>query len=356
MQHSRPPRQEIVLNGEGTLRHAMVRVGPMVNIAGLLRGLGCEPGPVFASAGFRAEEFIDTEHRISYSKCSQLLANCAAATACDHFGLLLGQMAGPSHLGIAGFLLRTASTVGEALRSLEKNLDLHDEGGNCKLSVEDDYSCLSYSIHLPGIAGLDQVYDLSAVIMHATLALLCGNGWKATQVLMQKSRPDDITPYAHQFRTTVLFDSEICGIVFPSQYLGLTPLTADQFLHHHLELEAETLHHLKGEDIHRVLPLVLQRGLLHRQYSAGQIADALKMHERTLHRRLKSVGTSFRHELDAARESLCKQLLESSDRPVGDIATSVGYADSSGFVRAFHRWTGVTPAAWRKQNGGPSAH
>lgn len=337
------------MSSNGASRHAMVRVGPMVNIASLLRQLGCDPEPVFASAGFGQNDFTDTEHWVPFSNCGHLLAECAAVTSSDHFGLLLGQMAGPSHLGIAGFLMRAASTVGEALNSLIENFDLHDQGGRCNLAVEDEYCRLSYAIHQPQFAGPDQTYDLAAVIMYSTMRSLCGNGWKATQVLMIKSRPHDVMPYSRHFRTTVLFDSDICGIVFPRQDLGIRPPTADRLLYHHLELEAETLHHAGNGELTGILPSVLQKGLLLKQFSAGQIADALNIRERTLHRRLKAAGTSFRIELDSARESLCKQMLESSRRAVGDIATSVGYADASGFVRAFHRWTGVTPATWRKQ-------
>ena len=98
-----------------------------------------------------------------------------------------------------------------------------------------------------------------------------------------------------------------------------------------------------------VLPAAIQQCLLQGQYLARDIAAALGMHERTLHRRLKSAGTTFRRELDSVRESLSIQLLEVSALPVYDVATSLGYADSSGFIRAFHRWTGSSPAAWRKQ-------
>jgi AraC-like DNA-binding protein len=333
-----------------TGRKATVRVGPMVNIASLLRSLGTDPEPVFASAGFRPSEFDDTEHRVPYEQCSRLLAACAAGSGCEHFGLLLGQLAGPSHLGLPGFLARTASTVGEALESLVEYLDLHDDGGACSLHSEKDYCRLSYAIHQPGATGINQVYDLSVTLMHRTLYLLCGNDWNATQVLMVRGRPRDIRPYSRCFRTAILFDSDVCGIFFPCQNLAISPPSADRLLHHHLEMEAEMLHQVHNGDIRQVLPSALHRGLLQNRYLASDIADTLQLRERTLHRRLKSAGTSFRVELDAARESLSKQLLETSSRPINEIAGCVGYSGSSSFVRAFNRWAGVSPAGWREKN------
>ena len=327
-----------------------VRAGPLVNIPTLLLKLGCDPDPVFEKAGFEREALEDTEHRISYLKGGRLLAECVAATQCEHFGLMLGKMAGPSHLGVAGFLMLTASTVGQALETLVKNIRLHDEGGTCALDVEADYSQLSFHIHEPDVSAIAQIYDMSAVIMCKTLRSLCGDDWTASQVLLIRKRPVDLTPYTRCFRAPVLFDSDICGIQFSSHCLQLRPPTADKLLYHHLELEAKVLHEMHHHELIDMLPAVLQRGVLLEQCSARDIADAFGLQERTLHRRLQAAGTSFRQELDRVREALSLQLLESSSLPICEIATSLGYADSSGFIRAFQRWTGSSPAAWRKQN------
>jgi len=45
-----------------------------------------------------------------------------------------------------------------------------------------------------------------------------------------------------------------------------------------------------------------------------------------------------------------EQLLGSTSLPVCDIANALGYADSSGFIRAFQRWSGTSPSSWRKHN------
>ena len=320
------------MNAAGALRESTVRVGPLFNIPALLLKLGCDPGPVFERAGFNIDELADTDPRITYLAASRLLAECVVATGCEHFGLLLGQMAGPSYLGVAGFLVRSAATVGQALEALVKNLDLHDEGGVSNLSIETDYTRLSFHVHQPGVSAIGQVYDLSAAIMYNIMHSLCGDDWNATQICLVRRKPADLTPYKQYFRAPLIFDSEICGIVFSSYYLKCTPPTADELLHHHLELEADALHQVQHHEIGEMLPAILQKGLLMGQtYEEGL-----------------SIATQ---ELDIVRESLSLQLLQSSSLPICDIAASLGYADSSGFIRAFQRWIGNSPASWRKQNG-----
>jgi len=338
------------LDTAGLNQDSTFRVGPLVNLTKLLVKLGCESEPLIERAGFRREDFEDTENRIPYVSGSRLLADCVAATDCDHFGLLLGQMAGPSYLGVAGFLASTAATVGQALQALVENLDLHDEGAACSLQIEDEYCQLSFSIHEPGVSAIAQIHDMSVVIMCEIMRAWCGREWNASQVHLLRKEPPDLAPHIRYFRTAVLFDAQYCGIVFPNHNLQLKPPAADEFLHQHLEQEACLLHQMQHQEIMEMLPAVIQRCLLQDQCKARDIADAFGIQERTLHRRLKSAGTSFRHELDSVRESLSIQLLNVSDLPVYDIATSLGYADSSGFIRAFRRWTGSSPASWRRQN------
>jgi len=322
----------------------------LVNLASLLQSLGADPAAVFREHGFDPQEFNDPDHRIPYLRGSHLLASCVEATGCEHLGLSLGQMAEPSHLGIAGFLLRAAPTVEVALHALVENLDLHDEGGTATLVVEPDYTTLGYSVHVPGVSAADQISDLSAAVMYKIMRALCGEDWAAATVQLVRCEPDDPTAYRDYFRTVLFFDSTDCSISFPSQCLQREPPAADELLYQHLDREAKMLHGLRQREFIEALPAVLTRGLLTKQFSARHIADLFGVNERTLHRRLKAAGTSFRGELDSARMSVGEQLLETTSLPVFDIANALGYADSSGFIRAFQRWCGSSPSKWRKHH------
>jgi AraC-like DNA-binding protein len=62
--------------------------------------------------------------------------------------------------------------------------------------------------------------------------------------------------------------------------------------------------------------------------------------------------------LDGSRERLAKRLL-GTDAPLTEVAYRVGFSDLATFSRAFKRWTGVPPGAFRrgsiKTGGGPEA-
>jgi AraC-like DNA-binding protein len=83
--------------------------------------------------------------------------------------------------------------------------------------------------------------------------------------------------------------------------------------------------------------------------SLKRICDQVFITERTLIRRLKHEGASYKKILQAARYSCAKQLLQRVSFSVADVAEQLGYKDPANFARAFKQWAGVTPAEWRRR-------
>ncbi|WP_308165367.1 AraC family transcriptional regulator [Nocardia noduli] len=78
------------------------------------------------------------------------------------------------------------------------------------------------------------------------------------------------------------------------------------------------------------------------------VASDLNMSTRTLRRHLDAAGTSYRALLDEVRRALAEEMLTATPLSVSDVAIRLGYAESSTFIYAFKRWTGATPAAYRR--------
>jgi AraC-like DNA-binding protein len=327
-----------------------LRVGPFVNIALILRSLGIDPVPVFKQANFGLEQFRDPDLKLPYLQISQLLAASVNATGCEHFGLLLGQSASASHLGLAGFLMRAAPTVEAALDSLVEHLDLHDQGGTPTLIKTAEMTLLGYTVQQPGAVAVDHIYDMTTAITCNIMRALCGKTWCPSEVMLARRKPSDTEPYRHFFKAPVQFDAELSAIVFRNRCLQQPVPSADALLFDHLEKTASDLHAQQHLSLTNTLLAQLRLGLLRRQWSAADLASTLGLHERTLHRRLHAVGTSYRRELDKVRQSTSLQLLASTDISVAQIADSMGYTNSSAFIRAFSRWTGTTPMKWRRED------
>ncbi len=96
------------------------------------------------------------------------------------------------------------------------------------------------------------------------------------------------------------------------------------------------------------------RGAIRAELTRGStamtaVAKRLGVSARTLQRQLQSSGVTFQSVLDGERERLACARLASRDDSVGEIAFLLGYSEQTAFLRAFRRWTGVTPTAYRNR-------
>ncbi|MEV6275086.1 AraC family transcriptional regulator ligand-binding domain-containing protein [Nocardia sp. NPDC051832] len=99
------------------------------------------------------------------------------------------------------------------------------------------------------------------------------------------------------------------------------------------------------------LRAVLAEALLRDQLSLDAVAHRLAMSPRTLQRRLGEHGSSWRTEVEAVRHSTATALLRDTALPVHSVAARLGYSDPRALRRAFHRWTGQSPDAFRRALG-----
>jgi len=328
---------------------AIVRIGPLTNIPYVLQLLGYDPEPIFSATGFKMVQFEDPDNWISFLAGSKLIAHCVEVTKCYHFGLLLGKHANPSHLGIAGFQLSSAPDVGSALNNFIKHLDLHDKGGTATLTTTENTTMFGYVINEPNIKAAGQIYDLSIVLTCKIMRTLCGEKWNPNEVLLTHKNPDKLSPYEEFFRSPIHFSSQTNAIVFNKRWLDHRIPSADPLLQRHLQHDADELHIEKPVDFIYLLRQQLRYSLENQQVSVANIARQLGIHERTIHRRLKIYDTNFHHELEQIRYSISRQLLAETNNTNTNIAITLGYSNVSAFSRAFKKWSGESPAKWRKK-------
>jgi AraC-like DNA-binding protein len=332
---------------QAAVEQARVRIGGMISIPAVLKGLGSDPGPILAEAGVDGRLFDDPENQISYLSRGHLLDICVARTGCQHFGLLVGQRNGLEALGLVGLLVKYSTDVGTALRSLVRYRHLHVRGAVATLEVEDGWVTLGYATVLQDAEGNDQVGDAAVASIFNIMRSLCGPDWNPAEVRFSHRRPVDVGPYRRYFRAPLRFDSEQYAVVFAAEWLARRLGSDDPMLHRLLQQQIDTLESRHGDDFPGQVRSVLRTGLLTGHGSAGQVAALFSIHGRTLHRRLKVFGTNFHQLADECRFEIARQMLEDSTMNVSGIASALDYADVRAFSRAFRRWSGTTPVQWR---------
>jgi AraC-like DNA-binding protein len=82
--------------------------------------------------------------------------------------------------------------------------------------------------------------------------------------------------------------------------------------------------------------------------SMEEVAQRLGTTVRTLHRKLNGEDVSFTQILDDVRCNVAKEYLRSTKLSTEDISELVGFSEAANFRHAFRRWTGSTPARYRR--------
>lgn len=82
--------------------------------------------------------------------------------------------------------------------------------------------------------------------------------------------------------------------------------------------------------------------------SFATLAHQLRLPEATLRRRLSGEGQTYREIKDDLRRAMAVEELRHGDRDVADLAVHLGFSEPSAFHRAFRKWTGKSPGAYRR--------
>jgi AraC-like DNA-binding protein len=266
--------------------------------------------------------------------------------------LLVAQRCDFSVLGIVSLLARHSPDIGTAWRTTIERLHLHDRGAVITLEISGAFAVLGYSIYERDVVGSGQVHLLAIALAQRIMEGLCGGPWHAAEVHLPVRRPPGEAPFRRFFGAPPRFNAERAALVFPASLLKRPIPGADAAVRRAAEALAA---HLERESSRAVGPAVrraLRALLVSGHASEDSVAAAFSMHRRTLNRRLRSERTTFRRLLDETRFEVARQLLRDTDAAIDHIASGLGYSGPTAFGRAFKRWSGLAPQAWRERGAG----
>lgn len=266
------------------------------------------------------------------------------------FGVRVGQQMKIEDYGVLGLSWRTCSYAGEIFERSERYFKLLSNTFMWQIEEEGELS----HVHLMREAyrrGLELSTETSLSATVVVLQAMTEKSILPTRVTFKHGPPEDLSSYTKAFRCPILFNQPHYTITYKTTDLKTKTAKADalinQFLLERIKEETEGLKVAGSKlvfDIEQLIKDALPSGIP----SIHQIAEHIGMSKRTLARRLSEAGVSFRDLVKRTQEEVSKDLLQNSNRNIAEIAFETGFAEQSAFNRAFKRWTGTTPVAFRK--------
>lgn len=191
------------------------------------------------------------------------------------------------------------------------------------------------------------------VIWHRFACWLVGQQIILDQAFFDYPAPHHVREYKHLFNCPLEFDCPRTGISFNRRYLSLPVIRDEQALKKFLiSSPADLL--AKPDDSNTYTARI--RALIGRDFNHSlpdfeRIAEQLNLSPQTLRRRLRAENTSYQQIKDLLRRDLAIYHLSRNELSINEIALRVGFTEPSTFHRAFKKWTGMTPGAYRSGEG-----
>jgi AraC-like DNA-binding protein len=324
-------------------------VGGIVTAA---RAVGVDPGPTLRRLDIDPERFDELETRIPAEREEALWDEMARLSGDPFFGLHAQRYLPAGHGDVLDYAVRSSPTLADAFEVLVRYNRLLHDAAEFELHVGAERARLVQRFRGDPAGATRQVADYSLGALVTVCRQLVGDDdWRPLAIRFRHARPERSEEYRRFFGRMPDFDCEANEIVLSRAILGRPLASADPHLHRVMHRHAAALlaerPRLEGiaDEVRAALAPPRREGVP----GIRGIAAAVGMNVRTLQRRLGQEGTSYQEVLEETRYALALRLLGERRMPVARIAAEVGFSEPSAFHRAFKRWTGLTPEAWRSR-------
>ncbi len=319
----------------------------LVNAA---RELGLDRAKLVAAAELDEETLADPDRLVPEAAERALWSAMLEQSGDTSIGILVAQRFPRGSLRVLEYLVRTSPNLGSGLRivprfnRLLRSYSVHtlvEEADGLRIVFQREYDLRTPS----EIASIEGAL---ALFLHFVRDAT-GVDVRPTEITFQHARSSADEVYA-LLGPNVAFDRADTGVLVDPQTLAVPMLDADPTLNDILQRCAAhriaELPHAAPTTmrVHEALLGLVPR----REPTLEAVAEQLDTSTRVLQRQLQAEGTTFRAVVERVREQIAKRYLAEAELSTVDVAMLLDYSDAPSFHRAFRRWTGMSPGAYRK--------
>jgi AraC-like DNA-binding protein len=315
-----------------------------------LEARGIDPARIFSAAGVDPAMLRIPGKRAPVTVALRLWRIVEDVVRDPCFGIdVAAQVQGTGMHGL-GYAWLSSATLGEAFRRFARYSRVLTELWSLRIDEETDGIRASFVFPAGAPRPALFLYDALAAGIVRLSRLAYGEAFTPLEVTLVRGGPDRAQPFTEWFRCPIVWGAERASILCRPEDLAQPLPTSNPDVA--LANERVLLEYLERLDRGDVVSQVRRRMLEFLPSgppTQGEVARALALSPRTLHRRLAEAGASFAKLLDDTRRELAAGYLQRTDYSVAEVAYLVGFAEVSSFNRAFRRWTGSSPTAVRRE-------
>jgi AraC-like DNA-binding protein len=260
---------------------------------------------------------------------------------------MAGMTMGPTAHGSLGFALMTAPTLADAIALTVRYVPVRSAAFSVEHYEEDGSAVIALHDRLP-----------PGPFRHTVVTVLLMSFWRVSNDITGTTLvgnvdvtfppPPGMDAFVAPLPGEIRFGQRENRMLFDRAFLDL-PLVGADAASHQLAVEQCERERQKQPAGGLVFDVRVRLDASERDYpSLEAMASSLALSASTFKRRLREHGVVYRDLVEEHRRRTAERLLASSSISVEALAARLGYADGPCFARAFRRWTGRSPAEFRR--------
>lgn len=313
---------------------------------------GIEVQPFIDRLDVSPEILQDPTARIPSEEYVSLAMRLIKATGDEFFRLGGVQRTKPGTFALMTHAVIGCKTLQRAILRCFQFYNLFLEDIEFKLTRRKDEAIVIVRFKDPHVDWDHSTTDTSLVLLHRFFSWLIGQRLELSVVTLTGEPPVFREEYQRLFRTRILFKQELNALHFKSKYLDNPIVQNEATLRAFLGEAPFNLMVIPDNDDSLTAKIrnIIGNDFQHDFPDFETVSRELASTPQTLRRHLKQEGTSYQEIKDTMRRDAAIYYLNRSQLTINEIAELMGFSEPSTFHRAFKKWTGLTPGAYRQNS------
>lgn len=328
--------------------------------AGIVKGFldfavteGSDRAALLAASGLAGTDLSDQDARVPLASYKALIEAACAASGDGALPIRYSLGTKLEEVSIVGLIVHSSASMADSMIQLNRYARLMVEldimNGAERYSISPENGQIWIVDNRPDPNSFPALTETAFARFIGEFRRSFPEATFALEMEVTHSAPPHAADYEALYRVPVRFGAARNAIRIDPAWLqvewdgtsryvfGIFAGRADQLLED-LQRDASVIARVEAR-----LMAILHEG----DISMERMARDLGMSRQTLYRRLKEEGTTFAGLHDTLRQRMACDYLSARKVSVNQTAYLVGFSEPSSFVRAFRRWTGQTPSAYR---------
>ncbi len=299
-------------------------------------------------------EIAKGQKQVSYETLVKILNHIGEELEEEYLGLHIGEQLVLKTTAYVNSIIQHSETLENAFKNAVYYSRLISDALECSLlKNKKSYSVIfeenpNWKVY-PSYAKR-QILDLTLLSCLNSLIVYTQKNYYPTIIYFQTEKPKSTNEYYRLFNCRLKFNHPHTEIVFEKQI----------FDNHSKEIKLGLLENLKEKikdeienlDTENALTYQLKKAILNHKPERILIEDAaqkMNLSKRSLQRKLKALGTTFKAVEYELQLNLSKTYLAEKQKSIDEISYLLGFSESSAFIRFFKSLTNLTPGEYKRK-------